>query len=140
MSMNTLQLDPSDVGAIDALMDAWTAANDCGDAMAISALYAADADLILINGDFVSGRDSIAAMYQMAFKQLPGNKARIARESRRLLVEGVVVDDATWEVIGALPEGAASSGRSTTIFQKHDGQWLIQCVRIMVPVVQTALD
>ena len=50
MSMKTHQLDPSDVSAIDALMDAWTAANDSGDAKAISALYAVDADLVLSNG------------------------------------------------------------------------------------------
>ena len=137
--MSTHQLDPSDVSAIDALMDAWTAANDRGDATAISALYAVDADLVLINGHFVVGRDSIEAMYQTAFEQLPGNKARVVRESRRSLGDGIIVDDGTWEVIGVLPDGAPSSGRSTTIFQKHDGQWLIQCVRIMVPVVQTAI-
>ncbi len=137
--MNTHQLDPSDVSAIDALMNAWIAANDRGDAKAISALYAVDADLVLINGNLVVGRESIEAMYQTAFEQLPGNKARVVRESRRLLGDDIIVDDGTWEVIGVLPEGAPSSGRSTTIFQKHDGQWLIQCVRIMVPVVQTAL-
>ncbi len=137
--MNTHQLDPSDVSAIDALMDAWTAANDRGDATAISALYAVDADLVLINGNLVVGRESIEAMYQTAFEQLPGNKARVVRESRRLLANDIVVDDGTWEVIGVLPEGAPSSGRSTTVFQKHAGQWLIQCVRIMVPVVQTAI-
>jgi len=138
--MKTHQLDPSDVSAIDALMNAWTAANDSGDAKAISALYAVDADLVLIDGQLVAGRDSIEAMYQAAFDRLPGNKARVVRESRRLLGDGIIVDDGTWEVIGVLPEGAPSSGRSTTIFQKHEGQWLIQCVRIMVPVVQTALD
>ena len=120
-------------------MGSWTAANDSGDAKAISALYAVDADLVLINGQLVVGRESIEAMYQAAFDQLPGNKARVVRESRRLLGDGIVVDDGTWEVIGVLPDGAPSSGRSTTIFQKHDGQWLIQCVRIMVPVVQTAI-
>jgi|AP95_1055475.scaffolds.fasta_scaffold89240_2 uncharacterized protein (TIGR02246 family) len=138
--MKTRQLDPSDVSAIDALMDAWTEANDHGDARAISALYAVDADLVLINGHRVAGRDGIEAMYQMAFEQLPGNKARIVRESRRLLADDIVVDDGTWEVVGGLPDGAPSNGRSTTVFQKHEGQWLIQCVRIMVPVVQTALD
>ena len=137
--MNTHQIDPSDVSAIDALMNAWTAANDRGDAKAISALYAVDADLVMINGHLVVGRDSIEAMYQTAFEQLPGNKARIVRESRRLLADDIIVDDGTWEVIGVLPEGAPSSGRSTTIFQRNDGQWLIQCVRIMVPVVQTAI-
>ena len=137
--MSTHQLDPSDVSAIDALMNAWNAANDRGDAKAISALYAVDADLVLINGNLVVGRESIEAMYQTAFEQLPGNKARVVRESRRLLGDDIIVDDGTWEVIGVLPEGAPSSGRSTTIFQRHDGQWLIQCVRIMVPVVQTAI-
>ncbi len=137
--MNTHQLDPSDVSVIDALMNAWIAANDRGDAKAISALYAADADLVLINGNLVVGRESIEAMYQTAFEQLPGNKARVVRESRRLLGDDIIVDDGTWEVIGVLPEGAPSSGRSTTIFQRHDGQWLIQCVRIMVPAVQTVL-
>lgn len=137
--MKTHQLDPLDVSAIDALMDSWTAANDFGDAKAISALYAMDVDLVLINGQLVVGRESIEAMYQTAFDQLPGNKARVVRESRRLLGDGIVVDDGTWEMIGVLPDGAPSSGRSTTIFQKHDGQWLIQCVRIMVPVVQTAI-
>lgn len=137
--MKTPKLDPSDVSAIDALMDAWIAANDHGDAKAISALYAVDADLVLINGHRIAGRDAIEAMYQMAFDQLPGNKARIVRESRRLLSDGIVVDDGTWEVVGVLPDGAPSSGRSTTVFQKHEGQWLIKCVRTMVPVVQTAL-
>ena len=137
--MKTRQLDPSDVSAIDALMDAWIAANDHGDAKAISALYAVDADLVLINGHRVAGRDGIEAMYQIAFEQLPGNKARVVRESRRLIGDDIIVDDGTWEVIGVLAEGAPSSGRSTTIFQRHDGQWLIQCVRIMVPVVQTAI-
>ena len=137
--MKTHQLDPLDISAIDALMDSWTAANDFGDAKAISALYAVDVDLVLINGQLVVGRESIEAMYQTAFDQLPGNKARVVRESRRLLGDGIVVDDGTWEMIGVLPDGAPSSGRSTTIFQKHDGQWLIQCVRIMVPVVQTAI-
>ena len=137
--MKTPKLDPSDVSAIDALMDAWIAANDHGDAKAISALYAVDADLVLINGHRIAGRDAIEAMYQMAFEQLPGNKARIVRESRQLLSDAIVVDDGTWEVVGVLPDGAPSSGRSTTVFQKHEGQWLIQCVRIMVPVVQTAL-
>jgi hypothetical protein len=37
MPMKTRQLDSSDVSAIDALMDAWTTANDHGDAKAISA-------------------------------------------------------------------------------------------------------
>ena len=138
--MKTRQLDPSDVSAIDALMDAWIAANDHGDAKAISALYAVDADLVLINGHRVAGRDGIEAMYQIAFEQLPGNKARVVRESRRLIGDDIIVDDGTWEVIGVLAEGAPSSGRSTTIFQRHDGEWLIQCVRIMVPVVQTSIE
>lgn len=138
--MNTLQLDPSDASAIDAVTEAWIAANDRGDAKAISALYAEDADLILINGQIVAGRDHIEAVYQTAFEMLPGNKARIVRESRRILADDLVVDDATWEVVGFLPEGAPASGRSTTIYQKHDGQWRIQCVRLMVPVAQTALD
>lgn len=69
--MSTPQLDASDIGAIDALLDAWTAANDRGDAQAISALYAVDADLVLINGQMVEGRGGIEAMYQMAFDQLP---------------------------------------------------------------------
>jgi uncharacterized protein (TIGR02246 family) len=137
--MSTPQLDASDISAIDAVMDAWTAANDRGDAQAMSALYAVDADLVLINGQTIEGRGGIEAMYQMAFDQLPGNRAKVGRESRRVLADDIVVDDATWEVIGHLPEGAPSSGRSTTIFQKHEGRWLIQCVRIMVPVVQTAL-
>ena len=76
--MKTHQLDPSDVSAIDALMDAWTTANDRGDAKAISALYSGDADVVLINGHLVVGRDNIEAMYRTAFEQLPGNKAEIA--------------------------------------------------------------
>ncbi len=138
--MNTRQLDPSDASAMDAIMDAWIAAYERGDAQAISALYAPDADVVLINGQRITGRDAIEAMYQSAFEQLPGTKARIVPRSRRLLADDVVIDDTTWEVIGVLPDGAPSSGWSTTVFQKCDGQWMIQCVRTMVPVAQTALD
>lgn len=138
--MTTCQLDPSDAAAIGSLMNAWAEAYEQGDATAIAAVYAPDADVVLINGQRVAGRDGIEAMYRAAFERLPGNKTKVISETRQVLGNDLVIDDGTWAVIGVLPEGAPASGRSTTILKRYDEQWLIQCVRTMVPVARTALD
>ena len=130
----------SDIRAIDQLIDRWIDAHNRGDAEALAEFYAADADLVLINGQSIKGRDAIVAMYDEAIRQLPGNKTSIEVITRQFVSDNVVIDDASWQVIGFLPEGAPSAGLSTTVFKKDDDRWLIQCARVMVPVEQTALD
>ncbi len=137
--MDVKSQDSSDNKAIDTLVENWIAAHNSGDAEALVDLYAADADFIGIDGQVISGREAVVGMYAEVFRHLPGNKAQVSVNFRRFVTPDVVVEDASWEVIGILPEGAPSKGISTTVFKKEDGRWCIQCARSMVPVTRTAM-
>ena len=137
--MNSTNEKSADEAEIDALIENWIAAHDSGNAEALAKFYTADADFIGIDGQLINGRDAVVGMYAEVFRHLPGNKANVSVNSRRFIASDILVEDASWEVIGFLPEGAPSKGLSTTVFKKHEGQWCIQCVRTMVPVTMTAM-
>ncbi len=125
--------ESQDERAVDELMKQWLAAHDAGDAAGLAKFYVSDADYVGIDGRTVKGRDAIIGMYTQIFAFTKGNKAKIARKSRRVLGDSVVVDDGAWEVIGELPPGAPKKGLYTTVFARRDGGWRIVAARSYVP-------
>ena len=126
---------PTDETAVDALVADWIAAHNNGDAEALAEFYAPDADFVGIDGQVVSGRDAVVAMYAEVFAGRPGNQASVSLDSRRFVSPETCIDDGTWEVTGFLPAGSPTEGRYTTVFRKQAGRWRILCARTMVPVV-----
>lgn len=126
-----------DEAAIDMLTDKFTEAWANGDAKAIAALYAVDADRMEITGVISKGREEIETNVAEILSMYEGSQVKIERTSPiRFIKPNIAVWDGTWEIIGAPEvegEPPPTKGAGTVVAVKQNGQWLCAADRSRVP-------
>lgn len=110
-----------------ATIDRYTAGYNEGSLDKLMACWAENADFVDINGRFHEGRDLIAALFRRGLANNPGRKLALQPASRKVLADGVVVDDGILELVAA--DGEKTLGRYTVVWTKVNGQWLIRSAR-----------
>ncbi len=110
----------------------FVAAYNKGDAEAVAAFYAPDADFVGIRGDTFHGRAEIKKRTADFFAQNKGVKLKSPFGSLRFITPEVVIADRSEELT---PTAAGEPGalHATVIYVKRDGKWLQSSVRLMIP-------
>jgi uncharacterized protein (TIGR02246 family) len=99
--------------------DAWMK----GDAAAVAAGYAEDADIVRPEQPPVAGRPAIQAFYERMFAGPLKGVAKTMRVDRvRLVTEALAVVDASYTLDREEP-ALHAKGVSLTVLQKRDGRW-----------------
>jgi uncharacterized protein (TIGR02246 family) len=119
---------PSALDHLKASAEQFETAFNKGDAAAIAALFAENAEAVDEDGEVVQGRENIQKRFAEIFKNFP--KARIAVElsSLRQLSPDVAVEDG-FSATTLDPEETGSRSPYTIIHLKRDGKWLMASVR-----------
>ena len=108
--------------AIRAAGDAFVKAFNAGDAKAIGALWAPDAEYTDESGQSIHGRAAIEKEYADLFKEHPGATMTVTVESIRFFGPDTAVEKGIAKVKS--PEGDAGTGaRYTVVHAKRDGAW-----------------
>jgi uncharacterized protein (TIGR02246 family) len=123
--------DPTDEKALRELHQAFLAAFNKGDAEAVAALHAPDADFLAIGGEMLNGRREIKKRNASLFAQ--GVKLTSPLGSIRFITPHVAIADRPSELTPA-PENRPGKVHATVVYVKRDGKWLIAAVRLMVPI------
>lgn len=110
-----------DAGSLaDAFVQAW----DAGDAKALAALFASDADIVTPDGTVVSGPAKIEAFYAHVFAQgLKGVPATTEIARVRDLASGLALIDSRFAI------GDRESGIMAAVVEKQGGVWRIRALR-----------
>ncbi len=116
--------------ALAKFMAAWSA----GDAKALAALFAPDADFINPWGTHARGRDEIGAFYAGAFARgFAGSKGEGDLVSVRTLSKNTLLVDGRWRITGAKNEDGTprpdEKGILAAVLQKGDAGWQILALR-----------
>ena len=124
--------DPADEKALRELHREFVAAYNKGDAEALAAFYAPDADFVGIKGDTYHGRAEIEKRTANFFAQNKGLKLKSPFGSLRFITPDVAISDRSEELT---PTGDRGPGGvlATVVYVKRDGKWLQASVRLMVP-------
>jgi len=114
----------SEETSIRALAESFTKAFNEGNARAVAALWADDADYTDEAGRTLHGRDAIEKAFGQLFAGRPGLKATVTVDSIRLLSPDVAIEKGVTRVAPA-DGGPASAARYTLVLVKRNAQWLI---------------
>ena len=118
----------ADKTAIRATADAFIKAFDRGDAKAVGALWAPDAEYMDESGQSFQGRDAIEKEYAEAFQRLHGAIMTIKIESIRFLGPDIALEKGVARVKS--PGGVADmAARYTVVHAKRDGKWIMVFAR-----------
>lgn len=115
---------------VASFMHAW----DTGDAKALAALFASDADLVTPDGVVAKGRDNIGRFYAYVFANgYAGSKGAAEIVQTRALGASLSIVDARWSIIGAHKndgsERPAESGIMAAVLEKDADGWRIRALR-----------
>jgi uncharacterized protein (TIGR02246 family) len=117
----------ADEAAIRAGTKEYETAFNAGNAKALAALFAPDAELIDERGKTFKGRDQIESEFAAIFTQQPGAKLEIHSDAVKFLSPDVAIETGT--AGGETKDGTKSPGtKYSTILVKVDGKWLISNV------------
>lgn len=109
--------------AIQRLSDQWTAAFNKGDAAAVAAMYAEDADVLPPGGDMVKGRAAIEAFWKKAATQVGDAKLvtlDVLPLGRRAARE---IGTVTLETKAQPPQQVV--GKYVVVWRRIGGKWLL---------------
>ncbi len=114
--------------AIHKTAEAFVAAFEKGDARAIAAFWAPDADYTDLSGRTYRGREAILKTYTDGFASGPKVRLRIEVASLKFPTPQTAVEDGTTSVIG--PDGTVvARANYTNVLVEKDGKWLLSSVR-----------
>src|SRR5262249_25131121 len=109
---------------VASFMRAW----DAGDAKALSALFAEDADLVTPDGIVAKGRGNIGAFYAYVFtKGYAGSHGAAEIVQTRALSTTLSIVDARWSITGA--KHPPESGIMAAVLEKDADGWHIRALR-----------
>ena len=117
-------LSPEEKQELDDSAAAWDTAFNAHDAKALAQKYTTDAEVIVPGEKVVKGREAVEKRYVDIFKKHPKIRSKSSVVSRRVLAEGVIIEDGTWVDTGLTDAGAATTGRYSSILVKQGGKWL----------------
>jgi uncharacterized protein (TIGR02246 family) len=123
-----------DETAIREIVKKYVAARERGDAHAIEALFATDADQLTSSGEWRRGRDEVVRGTMASSQRSTGTRS-ITLETVRFPAAGIAVADGRYEIAGA--QGGSSRKMWTTLIliRGTDG-WRIAAIRNMLPAGQ----
>jgi len=104
------------------------AAFNRGDAKAVAAFWAPDADYVDQVGREIKGRAAIEKLYEKVFAERKGAKLNIYLTSTRLVSPDVSLEDGITEVTPA-DGGPGTAARFAAVLVKKDGKWYIESLR-----------
>jgi uncharacterized protein (TIGR02246 family) len=107
--------------------DAYAAAFNKGDLTALGAVWAADAEYVDDAGNVTRGRDAIVGLFKKVLADAKGAKLALNATSVRLLKGDVALVDGTATLTAA--DGAAETGRFSSVWFKTDGRWQLRSAR-----------
>jgi uncharacterized protein (TIGR02246 family) len=124
--------DPSDVlkQRVLAFQSAWNA----HDAVAVTALFSADADLIMEDEPLVQGKSAILHWWRDRFAAMAkGTSISLTVRTVRSLTSDVALLNVAAKSSGELPQDrsvGSSEDRGTWIMFRQGGQWFISALRV----------
>jgi uncharacterized protein (TIGR02246 family) len=110
----------------------FVAAYNKGDARALGAFFAPDADFVGFRGDAYHGRAQIEESMANFLARNRGLKLKSPFGSLRFITRDVAIATRT-EELTPTREGEPASLQTTVVYVKRDGKWLQASVRLMVP-------
>lgn len=119
--------------------NAYEAAYNRGDAKALAAHFAADAEWVDSEGHVVSGRPAIEKALKDSFARQSGRRLDLRVESVRVLAPDVLAEKGTTAIEAPYTPGIVNS--YTAVRVKRDGRWLIsQITETGAPLAGNARD
>jgi uncharacterized protein (TIGR02246 family) len=121
------QATTPDLEAIAEVGESYIAAFDKGDAKAVAACWAADADYTDLDGRTHRGREALEMLFAGFFAERRGMKLGIDSQSLRFVSPDVAIEDGVTVVSGG--DAPPSAARYSSTLVKRDGKWLLASVR-----------
>lgn len=118
---------PEDTKAIAELNAAFTRSFNKGDARAIAALFAEDAEITEADGEVIKGREAITRLFATAFEAAPRATIELTSESLRFLGNDAALETGRARTTPA--GGSPESTRYLVIYVRRDGRWLQDSIR-----------
>lgn len=135
-SQKSPSVDDAELDTLKASATGFEEAFNAGDARAIGALFAANAEAVDEEGTILLGREAIEARFAELFQDFPKARIEIALTSLRRIGPDVAVEDG-FSTTTLAPEEPGSTSPYTIVHVKRDGNWQIGSVRDF-PEVATA--
>jgi uncharacterized protein (TIGR02246 family) len=130
LSPAAAQAPVSDDAAVRALVDAYSAARDKGDAAALTALFTADADQLVSSGEWRRGRDAVVKGSLASSQQAQGTRT-FTIDTVRMIAADVAVADSRYEI--AQTDGTTRRMWASWLLVKDGTTWKIAAIRNMLP-------
>ena len=130
LSPAAAQAPVSDDAAVRALVDAYSAARDKGDAAALTALFTADADQLVSSGEWRRGRDAVVKGSIASSQQTQGTRT-FTIDTVRMIAADVAVADSRYEI--AQTDGTTRRMWASWLVVKDGTAWKIAAIRNMLP-------
>jgi uncharacterized protein (TIGR02246 family) len=124
------QAPASDDAAIRALVGAYAAAREKGDAAALAGLFTADADQLVSSGEWRRGRDAVVKGSLGSSQQTPGTRT-LTVETVRMLAANVAIADSRYDI--AQSNGTTRRMWASWLVVKDGPAWKIAGIRNMLP-------
>ena len=124
------QLPATDQAAVRALVDAYSAARDKGDAAALTALFTADADQLVSSGEWRRGREAVVKGSLASSEQTQGTRT-FTVDTVRMIAANVALADSRYEI--AQTGGATRRMWASWLLVKDGDAWKIAAIRNMLP-------
>lgn len=117
-----------DESAIRKSAEAFSKAYNAGDAKAVAAHFAPNAEMIDTVGDIRAGRDTIEKAFAQLFENNPGRTIEIEILSLRMVAPGVATEDGR-TIVRDAENNEIESGLYSVVHVRQDGKWLMASVR-----------
>jgi uncharacterized protein (TIGR02246 family) len=124
------QAPVTDDAAVRAVVDAYSAARDKGDAAALTALFTADADQLVSSGEWRRGREAVVKGSLASSQQTQG-KRTFTVDTVRMIAANVAVADSRYEI--AQTDGTTRRMWASWLLVKDGATWKIAAIRNMLP-------
>ncbi len=119
---------PADEAAIRSVAESYAKAYNAGDAHALAALFADDAEMIDEDGERMRGRSVIEGVFGSMFKERPGASIAISPASLRFLGPDAAQEEGQTQVKTASSE-APTTRHYTVLYVKEGKRWVYSSVR-----------
>ena len=124
------QTPVSDEAAVRAVVDAYSAARDKADAVALTGLFTADADQLVSSGEWRRGREAVVKGSLASSQQAQG-KRTFTVDTVRIVAANVALADSRYEI--AQTDGTTRRMWASWLLVKDAGGWKIAAIRNMLP-------
>jgi uncharacterized protein (TIGR02246 family) len=129
------QAPAADETAVRAVVDAYSAAREKGDAAALTALFTADADQLVSSGEWRKGREAVVKGSLASSQQTQG-KRTFTVETVRTIAADVALVDSRYDIAQA--DGTTRRMWASWLLVKDGAAWKIAAIRNMLPAAPAA--